>query len=136
MGDMQINYLAVLVSAVVSMVIGGLWYSPVLFGKQWMALMGMPEKPPENFNPAPLYAQAFVASLVCYYVLARLIVATGHTTAMEGLISGFWVWLGFIATVQFTGNLFSMKPIKLFYLETSYQLVCTLIAGMIIALWR
>ena len=136
MGEMHINYLAVLASAVASMIVGGLWYSPILFAKQWMSLSGITEEQMKSMNPVPLYTQAFLASVIAYYVLARLIAATGQTTVLEGVQTGFWVWLGFFATVQFTANLYSSKSIKLFYLDTSYQLVSTLIAGAIIAVWR
>ena len=45
---MAVNYLAVLVAAIVSMVIGGLWYSPLLFGNVWMKLSGITQKDVEK----------------------------------------------------------------------------------------
>ena len=127
------NYLAILVAAVVNMVIGFLWYGP-LFGKKWMALNGMTEEQMKSVNPAPLYARSFVATLVAYYVLARFI--PGTATLMEGVEVACWVWLGFVTTVQFTASLFSTKPRMLYFLDTGYQLVTFLAAGATITAWK
>jgi hypothetical protein len=55
---------------------------------------------------------------------------------MDGLKLGFCVWLGFITTVQFTANVFSPKKIQAYFIDTGYQLVATLIAGVILAVWH
>lgn len=127
------NYLAIVVASVVNMVIGFLWYGP-LFGKKWMALSGMTEEQVKSVNPAPLYAQSFVAVLISYYVLARFISPTATVT--EGIEVAALVWVGFVTTVQFTASLFSTKPRALYYLDTGYQLVTYLAAGTILAAWR
>lgn len=53
-----------------------------------------------------------------------------------GVTLGFHVWLGFVATVQFTGALFAKQSMKLFAINTGYQLVCYLIMGTILTIWR
>jgi hypothetical protein len=55
---------------------------------------------------------------------------------MEGMKSGVLVWLGFVATVQFTAHLFSKKPFNAFLLDTGYQFVTFLAAGAILGAWR
>jgi hypothetical protein len=50
--------------------------------------------------------------------------------------TAFMVWLGFVTTVQFTANLFSSKKIQAYFLDTAYQLVTMLIAGIILAVWQ
>jgi len=134
--DVHINYLAILVCAIVNMLVGGLWYSPVLFAKPWMALNNFTEADMKNANPAPLYGMSFIAALVTYYVLAHIIHYTNASTVMDGAKTGFWIWLGFITTVQFTANLFSPKKIQAYFLDTGYQLVSTLAAGVILAIWK
>ncbi len=134
--QMPVNYLAILAASVASMIIGGLWYSPVLFAKKWMALTGMTEDQMKNVKPGPLYAQAFVAALVTYFVMAHFVSYAGANTFLLGAKTGFWCWLGFITTVQFTNNLFSTKPIQLYVLDTGYQLVTALVAGAILGVWK
>jgi UDP-N-acetylmuramyl pentapeptide phosphotransferase/UDP-N-acetylglucosamine-1-phosphate transferase len=135
-GGGQMNYLAVLVSAIVNMVIGGLWYSPLLFAKQWMEFNNMTPESMKGINPGPLYAQSFAATLVSYFILAMAINSLNITTAMDGLKTGFCVWLGFITTVQFTANVFSPKKIQAYFIDTGYQLVSILSAGALLAVWR
>ena len=133
-----INYLAVLVAAVASMVIGMAWYSPFLFGKMWMQLSGITEakiKEAKKKGMAQSYVMAFVGSLVMSYVLAHFVQYAGATDVMGGLMAGFWAWLGFIATVLLGSVLWEGKPVKLYVLNIAEYLVALLVMGAILAVW-
>ena len=132
-----INYVAVLVAAVASMVIGGLWYSPLLFGKQWMKMMNIDPKDASKMKheAKKSYALGFVSSLVMSYVLAHFVDYTAATTAVGGLQLGFWVWLGFTATLQFGSVLWEGKSWNLFLLNTANSLVTLLAMAVILAVW-
>ena len=96
-----INSLAVLVAAIVSMAIGALWYSPLLFAKQWMRLSGMTDtkiKQAKAKGMAGSYLLAFAGCLVTAYVLAHVVDYTDATSFALGIQTGFWIWLGFSAT--------------------------------------
>jgi len=135
-----INFLAVFVAAIASMVLGFLWYSPMLFARPWTRLMGI--DPDDKVKLAEmqkgagkLYGISFVASLVSAIVLAKIIAISTVITIPYGMKVGFAVWLGFVATVQLTGALFAKQPTKLFLINTGYQLVCYLAMGAILAKW-
>ena len=135
-----INFLAVFVAAIASMVLGFLWYSPMLFARPWTRLMGI--DPDDKVKLAEmqkgagkLYGISFVASLVSAIVLAKIIAISTVITIPYGMKIGFAVWLGFVATVQLTGALFAKQPTKLFLINTGYQLVCYLAMGAILARW-
>ena len=134
----DINYLAVLVCAVVGMAIGALWYS-VLFGKVWMRLSGMsPEmmKNPDMKKKALRgYVLMFLALLVMAYVLAHFVDYADATTFTAGVMAGFWVWLGFNATVLLGSWLWENKPFTLYLLNTAHYLVILLVMGGILAVW-
>jgi len=135
-----INFLAVFVAAIVCMVLGFLWYSPVLFARPWMRLMGIDcddkAKLAEMQKGAgKIYGLAFIASLVSAIVLAKIISVTTVITIPYGMKIGFAVWLGFVATVQLTGALFGKQPFKLFLINTGYQLVSYLAMGALLARW-
>src|SRR3989338_6996305 len=101
MPEFDINYLAVLVSAAAGFVIGMLWYS-VLFGKAWMKLSGMDKKKIEKEKKkgmAKSYAAGFAVLVVMAFVLAHFVDMAEATTVLEGAQSGFWAWLGFVATI-------------------------------------
>ncbi|MBI2130778.1 DUF1761 domain-containing protein [Candidatus Woesearchaeota archaeon] len=135
----EINYLAVLVAAIVNMVIGALWYSPVLFGNLWAKLSGMDKKStgkPKQKGMAKLYLAAFVSTLVMSFVLAHFIAYTESTTVSDGMQAGFWLWLGFIATVSIGGVLWENKPMKLWFLNNAYNLFSLLVTGSILAVWQ
>src|SRR5256885_9357373 len=98
----NINILAVLVAAVLTFVLGAVWYSPVLFAKQWMAAQGYtPEKLEEMKRRG--VTRAYAVSVLCYlvtaYVMALLASYTNSTTLAQGLWLGFLSWLGVAAPV-------------------------------------
>jgi hypothetical protein len=131
---------AVLVAALSSMVVGFVWYSPILFARPWMRLMGY--DPDDKAKLAEMrkgagktYALAFAASIISAVVLAKIIDITTVNTVLYGMKVGFAVWLGFVTTVQLTGALFGKQPTKLYLINTGYQLVCYLAMGAILAVW-
>ena len=137
MAIIEINYWAVLVVAILANVIGALWYSPLLFGKQWMKLSGItPKQTPKMKQKANVsYAINVVASLVMAYVLAHYVDFAEAVTIAGGLQAGFWAWLGFIAPVQLGKVLWENQPFKLYLLNTGYYFVSLLVMGAILAVW-
>ena len=135
-----INFWAVLVCAIATMVIGFLWYSPILFATPWMRLTGF--DPNDKAKIAEMqkgagktYGLAFVASIASAVVLAKIIDIATVNTVLYGMKIGFAVWLGFVTTVQLTAALFGKQPTKLYLINTGYQLVCYLAMGAILAKW-
>lgn len=134
----DVNYLAVVIAAVVNMAVGAYWYSPAGFGKQWAALMGWndPAKMDAMKKGATKsYVFMFIGALVMAFVLANVVRAFGAVTLMEGAIVGFWIWLGFAATIQVGAVVWDMKPVKLFWINTLYSLVTLVINGALLAMW-
>ena len=137
---MGLNLLSVLAAAIATMILGFLWYSPLLFAKPWTVAMGYDLNDKAKMEEmrkgaGKLYGITFVASLVSAFVLAKIIDVTTVTSALYGMKIGFAVWLGFVTTVQLTSTLFKKRPIKLYLIDTGYQLVCYLLMGAILAKW-
>jgi hypothetical protein len=82
-----------------------------------------------------LYAINFAGALVMVYVLARFISYSQAVTMSDGIMIGFWVWFGFVATIMLGSITWEGKPPRLYYLNAGYQLVNLLIAGAILAVW-
>ena len=82
------------------------------------------------------YGGSFVASLISAFTLALFFHWLRVENLHYGLMGSFHVWLGFVATVQFTGALFAKQSMKLFAINTGYQLVCYLVMGAILAVWK
>ena len=135
-----INPWAVLVAAIATMVVGFLWYSPILFARPWMRLMGYDPDDKAKLaemqkGAGKLYGITFVATVVSAVVLAKIIDLTSVVSIPYGMKVGFGIWVGFIATTQLTGALFTKQPMRLFLINTGYQLVCYMVMGAILAKW-
>ena len=136
---MRINYPAVAASAVAYWVLGALWYSPLLFARPFIALKGWT---PEQV--AALQAQshageigaAFISSLVLAYVLAHFVKFTGAETVRTGMLTGFWLFLGFVLTTNLETVIFEGRPLGLYLINNGYHLVGLLGMGALLAVWR
>lgn len=133
-----VNYLAVLVAAIVNMLIGAIWYSHSLFGKSWMELAGIrPEDTEKRASGAKrAYSWTFVASLLMAYALARILWYAQAQSVVGGALIGLLAWLGFVATAVGTNYLFEGRPCRLYAINTGYTLVSLIVMGTILGAWR
>jgi hypothetical protein len=132
-----INWWAVLVAALAQMGVGMLWYGPV-FGKQWMAYVGIT---PESMKNMPLTMwQAMIGGLVTALVMATVLsyasLFFAATTITHALLLAFWMWLGFVLTTQAGSFLWEGKPFGLLLLNASQSIVALGVMSVIVVLWR
>lgn len=137
----HLNWLAILAAAVSAMILGFLWYSPALFAKPWAREMGYDLNDKAKMEEmrkgaGRAYGGSFVASLISAFTLALILHGMRAESLHFGLMASFHIWLGFVATVQFTSALFAKQSMKLFGINTGYQLVSYLVMGAILTLWR
>lgn len=131
----DLNYWAILVSAVVAFAIGSVWYLPKVFGNTWMILIGKTEMDVKMGLNRMMFVKTFVASLVMMYILAHFVDYAAATTVGQGAATGIWLWLGFVATTIFTNSLYENRPLKLWAINAVYHLVVLIITGAILAVW-
>ncbi len=135
---LQINYLAALVAAAAAFVLGLLWYSPMLFGKAWVAAHGYTPEKIEVMRKAAV--RAYGVSFACFVVMAAMLAVLlriSHITAvLAGAKLGALCWLGFVATTGLTANVYSDKPLKAWLLDAGYQLVYLVMMALILTVWR
>lgn len=136
MEEMQVNYWAVLVVGIVMFLLGGLWYSPVLFAKRWTALVDRPEEDLKRASSPVNFVFVFLAELVTAFVLAVIVGWAGAATAGDGALVGFLCWLGLAGATSFMTYTLSARPTSLWAIDSGYTLVTFLIGGVILALWR
>lgn len=133
--DYNVNYWAVVVAAIINMVVGALWYSPVLFSKAWMKFSGL--KTMGSKNGAGFgYAITTVAALVQTFVLAVFTVSLNVTDPWVGACLGLTVWIGFAVTTSISDYVFAQRSKKLFVLNQGYYAVVLAINGAVLAMWR
>lgn len=129
-----LNFLAIGVSALSSFVLGGLWYSPLLFGKAWMKETGITEEAAKNQNMAKVFGFAFIASLVIAFNLAMFL---GSTSTLEtGIFYGFLAGFGWVAMSFAINDLFEQRSFKLFAINAGYHTIAFTIMGAILGAWH
>lgn len=133
-----INIWSILVASIVSFGIGALWYSPILFGKEWMSLSKISQSDIENTQNKGMfkyYFGQFIMTVLTFIVLGFAISnldANGRDGAMIGLLA----WLGFALPMGISSLLWENKPFKLVMINTISILLNLVIGGAIIGAWR
>jgi len=129
-----VNWIAVLVAGISAFVLGGVWYSPALFGKAWMTENNMTIDDVKKGNKGKIFGWSFILSLVMAANLGMFI----NTPEMNlsqgiiyGLLTGLWIFCG-IAIV----GLFEHKSAKYIFINGGYMLVALGLMGAIIGIWR
>ncbi len=130
-----VNYLAVVVAAVVALVIGFIWYSPRVFGTRWMTYLGTTQAQLGNPGPTGLLV-GVVASLLNAWVLAVLALNLGGKSVTDGVLLGVLAWLGFMATITAAQISFEKKSWGLWVLNNAHNLLVQVIMAAIVATWR
>jgi len=141
----HLNWLAIGAAVVSNIVIGLLWYGPLL-GKAWMRETGV--SPDHKPDPAAIKRSMLlmmVGAFLTAWVLAHTVAiwrpstwnaGTDAANAVYGLSSAFFTWIGFFVPVLLAGVAWENKSWKLFGINAGYHLVALLAAAMILAYWR
>ena len=138
--NIEVNYLAIFIAAVATMIVGFLWYGPMLFAKPWMKLMGHTKETMKGTQKemGKMYGISFVLALVTAYVLSHVMSLSenyfAYAPVTTGLTSAFWMWVGFVMPVQATDVLFGGKKFALFAINTGYQLASLLVMGVVLGM--
>jgi hypothetical protein len=133
----RVNYLAVVVAALVALVVGAVWYSPLLFGKTYLELRGIDPRSMANKRPpAGELLGEFVRYLVIAFVLAHFVVRLGVGDWKSAVQLGLWVWVGFQAMLPMGAVLHEQMPWMLYAIHAGDALVKTLLMTVILGVWR
>lgn len=135
--EAEVNWLAILLATVASMIIGSVWYARSVFGDVWIKLAKINEK---NMGEGATRAIAIavVMSAITAYVLAHFTYISHaffqNSFLQDALSTAFWAWLGFTAVRIITHDVFENRPNRLTLLTVMHELVIFLAMGLIIGL--
>jgi hypothetical protein len=130
----EINYLAVVAAALAAFVLGGLWYSPVLFGRAWQREVGLSDEELKRGNMARIFGTALILSLIASWVFALFL---GPRPPMAfGLGAGFAAGLCWVASSFGMNYLFARRSLKLFAIDGGFHTLQFTVIGLILALWH
>lgn len=129
---MDVNWVAIVIAAVVYNAIGYAWYSDALFAKQWQKGSGVSAEKMKGANMGSMLALMSVQSLVLAYVLSVVLSTFGVNDLGSAMTASFWVWLGFIATVLLNSVTYENKSWNYYAINAGYQLVGVLAMGAVL----
>ena len=137
--DMQnafqnLNWLAIIVAAVSAFILGGLWYSPLMFARRWMKETGITEESTKNTNMIKVFGLSFILALVASFFLAMFIGAGAG--AAFGALAGFMAGAGWVFTFMGIIYLFEAKSMAHFLINSLYSVASLTIMGLIIGVWQ
>ena len=128
----EFNIWAVLLAAVASFMLGGLWYSPLLFGKAWQRETGLTDEQLAKGNMGLIFGLAFVLCLIAAFVFAMFL---GPRPSMAlGFGAGFSAGLCWVASSFGVNYLFERKSVKLFLINGGYHTLQFTLIGVILSL--
>ena len=130
-----LNWFAILTATIASFIIGGLWYSPILFGKYWMLENHFTEEQLRRRSMAKIFGLAFLYSFVIALNLAIFLNDEG-TNATWGGTAGFLAGFGWVAMSIFIIGLFESRSTRYMLINAGYIVVSFVVIGFIIGAWR
>jgi len=135
MHHLHFHHLAIIVSAIVLWLLGALWYSPLLFAKPWVAIIGrqMGEKPKGVVHGM---VASFIGDLLLAFILAHFVYWSGGTGFGWGAFIGLIAWIGFVVGPLYPQRIYEGRPFAYFAINAGYWLVGLVIVGGLLAAWR
>jgi hypothetical protein len=128
---------AVLVVSIIGFVFGGLWYSPMLFSKLWMAELKMTPESFKSSGGGPVsMLWGFLLTIVSTSALAVLIAARHSSGAMKGAELGLFVGAGLVASREATSCVFERRGLRYFFIVAGHDVAQFTLVGAILAVWR
>jgi len=134
MDPSKLNYIAVAVAALAAFVIGGAWYSPLLFGRIWMRETGLQDEALRKRNMGVVLGTSFVLCLIIAFNLAAFL--AGPPNLAWGLTAGALAGVGWVATATGITYLFEARSFRLFLIDAGYHAVTFTLMGGIVGVWK
>ena len=130
------NHWAILASGVFLWLLGAVWYSPALFAKPWMALLGIKMGDGNKKSLLAGMISSFIGDVLLSFILAHFVIVWDADNFGTGAFIGFISWLGFIVAPNFPQGIYENRPIGLFWINSGYWLVGITVVGGLLAAWR
>ena len=131
----DVNMFAVLVAAVSTFILGGLWYSPLLFGRAWQKEVGLSDEQMRTANAPKTFGFSFLFSVLMAANLAAFL-ADPKTNTAWGATAGFLAGFGWVALGLGIIALFEQKSWKYVAINGGYMTLAFVMMGAIIGAWR
>jgi hypothetical protein len=135
MENVSINHLAVIVAAISTFLLGGLWYSPILFGNAWQQENKLADEAIKSSNKARIFGLSFIFSLIMSYNLAFFL-GDPSIDLLMGALYGFLTGFGWVAMGIFIVGMFELKTWRYLWINGGYFIAAFTIMGAILGAWK
>lgn len=133
----HVNWLAVLVAAVVYFALGAIWYHKGVFGTKWAMGHGLNMNDPEGRKGlGKIMILSFLSFIVITIALAFMIVKLNLTAFMSGVKLGLITGVGFSWMALYISYLYTKKPASIHLIDGMYHVLGQIVAAIILCLWR
>ncbi len=159
---MEINFLALIVAALSTLLVGFVWYHPKVFGTIWMREAGITEEKMKGSNMALFFSMAAFYAFLMSIIIQSIAIhqwgafsmigadastaepsyaafmadyGTAFRTFKHGMFHGFLTGLFLALPVIGTNALFERKSWKYTLVSGGFWIVCFMIMGGIISAW-
>ena len=129
------NIPAIFLATLSAFIVGGLWYSPLLFGAAWQRASGVTADTLKGQNRGKVFSMAFVLTLIMAFNLAAFL-NEPTTTLTWGATAGFLAGFGWVALGFGVVSLFESRPLSYVLVNGGYMVVAFVLMGAIIGGWR
>jgi hypothetical protein len=129
----NLNWLAIFVATISAFILGGLWYSPLLFENAWLRVNGFRKEELQNRNMMKTFGLAFILTFIMAFNLVMFI---GPGDFAFGMTSGFLAGFGWVALGIGVIALFENRSLKYVLINGGYMLVAFTIMGAILGAWK
>ncbi len=131
----QISFIAIVLSVFANMIIGALWYSPVLFANIWMKSLAKTAEELHKSNANLGYGLTTLAGIVTAIILSLFMSMLDSVTIGGGALIGFLAGAGIASARELSPTFFEGRKYTLFFISSGYHVVSLTIMGIIIALF-
>ncbi len=135
---MEVNWLALVVAAISTMVVGFVWYNPKVFGNVWMKSLGMTEEDAAGGNMPVIFGTALVLAFLAAMFISQIVIHGGeeHATFKHGAFHGAMVGVFLATPVLVTNALFERRNLSYMLINAGYWIVSFAIVGGIVCAWQ
>jgi len=130
-----LNWWAIIVATIAAFALGGVWYSPLLFGKAWMKVTGLDEEKQKQANMAKIFGGAFILTFIAAINLGMFLNDPKVDFAF-GIAAGAATGIGWVAPAFGVVYLFEQRPTLQWFINAAYWVVTFIVMGGIIGAWR
>lgn len=129
----QVNFFAVLIAALSSFALGGIWYSPLLFQRIWMEACGLTELDLKTIDPKRVFIGSFFLS---FFIALSLSLFVGPAPSLGVSVgAAFIIGVCWVSSAYGITYLFEQRPLKLFLVNSGYHILQFTLMGLVLGLW-